>query len=178
MSTGTGTGRTARRNATVARLRAEIAELRAEAGYSRNREVSLAEAANLAERRLADANALLERGRNRADQDWARDVRAHLAAQPATATRKRFSYVVGVDGARDARLRADGFEPVPWCPTCQRVGVFQCTCATAQGVNRCWKCGARKPTNFAREDGCADCGAPGVPTRTEAEQTRSARAGG
>jgi hypothetical protein len=34
--------------------------------------------------------------------------------------------------------------------------------------NLCWKCGARKPTNFAREDGCSDCGAPGKePTRTD-----------
>lgn len=35
--------------------------------------------------------------------------------------------------------------------------------------NLCWKCGARKPTNFAREDGCSDCGAPGRPESPRAQ---------
>jgi hypothetical protein len=84
------------------------------------------------------------------------------------------------------RRRDDLLANAPAASTCNHCGDKHATdlaCHRNKGkrsaptrtdeTNLCWKCGARKPTNFAREDGCSDCGAPGKePTRTDHEEVR------
>src|SRR4029077_10397995 len=52
---------------------------------------------------------------------------------------------------------------------CHHCHTAPCSCEPG----RCWKCGARKPTNFAVGDGCERCGVTGKPPAPPATAAES-----